>query len=116
MMDPKDLVGLVRAYCGGDLLARKAILDWLEEEGDPRADLVRAEEVDWNALARRLDRQMNGDPHGVANVARLRFWIDCARYGSSTVPEVTEAVTEARRQWLQGLFPEFDLSPPSGGG
>lgn len=114
MIDPTDLVGLVRAFCGGDLLARKAILDWLEEEGDPRADLVRAEEVDWNALAKRLARQRNVNHHGFANVAQLRFWIDCARYGSTSVPEVTEAVAEARRHWLQGLFPEFDLSLPSG--
>jgi hypothetical protein len=98
-----ERLGLLRAYLHGDLLARKALLDLLEEDGDPRAASLRHEAVDWNKLARRKARTP-------AEFRRFRWLIDCARVGSGAPPEVVAAVREARRRWLQPLFPEFDLS------
>jgi hypothetical protein len=97
------LLGLLRAYVGGDLLARRALLDWLEEEGDDRLEAVRREEIDWNKVA------LSYLPRARWDLPRYRWYVDCARVGSSALPEVVEAVKRARRQWLQGLFPEVDL-------
>ena len=58
--------------------------------------------MDWDLLALRL---------GVADgVSYCRWLIDCARYGSATRQDVTNAVRQARRDWLRGLFPEVEFS------
>ena len=98
MFDEHDLIALMEAYSRGDTLARKALIDALEEAGDPRGDAVRAEQVDWDALARRLA------PH---DSRYYRWLIDCARFGSTTHEEVAAAVRRTRRNWLRGLFPEI---------
>jgi hypothetical protein len=102
MLDGHDLAALLNAYTSGDTLARKALLDALEEAGDPRADAVRAERVDWDAVARRL--------RPARDTAYHRWLIDCARVGSATRPDVVAAVRRARRDWLRRLFPEVDLA------
>jgi hypothetical protein len=116
MNDP-TLLGLLHAYHAGDRLARRALLDWLEENGDLRYDAVAEEAIDWEKVTRQLcpDRRRRSrhrwydtDPE----FARFRFYVDCARVGSPTLPEVERAVREARRGWLQGLFPEYDLAHP----
>jgi hypothetical protein len=108
MLDERDLIALLEAYTGGDRLAWRALIDALEEDGDPRAEAVRGERVDWDALARKLAPQ-NDWGHGFNDRAYFRWLIDCARYGSTTHAEVAQAVRQARRQWLQGLFPEVQL-------
>jgi hypothetical protein len=109
MFDEHDLVALLQAYIAGDVLARKALLDALDEAGDPRMELVRAESIDWEALAVKLVG-LSPQAHGYfPAVSHMRWQIDCARYGSSTRDEVAQGVRTARRQWLQQLFPEFDL-------
>jgi hypothetical protein len=105
------LQGLLRAYVGGDLLARRALLDYLEETGDGRAAAVQQEAIDWDAVAGGLPLEVRRS-FGTL----LRFYIDCARFNSDTVPQVMEAVRAARRQWLHGLFPEVDLSAGDGCG
>jgi hypothetical protein len=114
MFDEQDLIGLVRAYIAGDVLARKVLLDALDEAGDPRTAAVREEDIDWDDLAVRLS---GGEPLPPRrrrkryslnrHAAYMRWLIDCARFGSSTQPEVAEAVREARREWLGKLFPEL---------
>ncbi len=99
------LQGLLQAYVGGDLLARRALLDYLEETGDSRAAAVQQEAIDWDAVAAGIHAPLRQSCGGI-----LRFYVDCARFNADTVPEVKRAVREARRQWLQGLFPEVDLS------
>jgi hypothetical protein len=109
MFDEHDLLALLQAYIGGDVLARKVLLDALDEAGDPRAEAVRAEAIDWEALAARLAKgssAWHGYPRAVAH---MRWQIDCARYGSHTSDEVAQAVRTARREWLQRLFPTLDL-------
>ncbi len=113
--DP-TLVALVRAYVAGDRVARLALVDWLEEQGDPRAEEVRAARIDWDAVARtvycrRNHVQWDEAGHGRgwwhrAAVSRCRWWIDCALAGADVPPEVNDAVREAHRDWLAGLFPE----------
>src|SRR5947209_20570060 len=107
-MSDADLRGLLQAYCRSDRLARAALLDWLEEQGDPRADEVRREDIDWDALAREVVPYRE-------SVSRYRWYIDCARVGSPVMPEVARAVAKTRRLWLQRLFPEVDLSTPARG-
>jgi hypothetical protein len=114
MFDEQDLIGLLRAYVAGDVLARKVLLDALDEAGDPRASVVREEGIDWDALAVKLAREPPLPPrsrrqrgHALGrDSSRIRWQIDCARVGSTTRPEVMHAVSEARREWLQKLFPE----------
>lgn len=113
------LLGLLRAYAGGDLLARRALLDWLEEEGDDRVEVVRREEIDWSQVARSVCPNVSGARTGYAlnpqfghhgdDLPRYRWYVDCARVGSSALPEVVAAVRQARGHWLQELFPEVDL-------
>jgi hypothetical protein len=103
MFDEHDLVALLQAYIAGDVLARKALLDAMDEAGDPRTDAVRNEDVNWDALAGRLAAFHFRDQ------AYMRWVIDCARLGSPTTEEVAEAVRNARRKWLQKLFPELAL-------
>jgi hypothetical protein len=111
MLDEYDLTALLQAY-SGDTLARKALIDALEEAGDPRLEAVRAEAVDWDGLAQQLadagkgKSWWAGTPQGQSY---YRWLIDCARYGSATRQDVTDAVRQARREWLQGLFPEVRL-------
>src|SRR5262249_21093672 len=100
------LKGLLQAYVGGDLVARRALLGYPGEGGGPPRGGVGAEAIDWNAVAL-----------GVAVAAKrsrdvklFRFYVDCARFNAGAQPEVVQAVREARRRWLQGLFPEIDLS------
>jgi hypothetical protein len=114
MLDEQDLIGLVGAYIAGDTLARKVLLDALEETGDPRSAVVREEDIDWDDLAVRLcggkplppRRRRRKYVHDRAS-ANMRWLIDCARLGSNTPPEVADAVREARRTWLERLFPEL---------
>jgi hypothetical protein len=122
MGDPTILLALLRAYVEGDLLAKRALLDYLDENGDARLEPVRREAIDWLAVARRLSGvtetpQRNLSPWlsrgtDVPNgeLARYRYYVDCARFGADAIPEVVRAVSDARREWLQGLFPEVDLS------
>jgi hypothetical protein len=113
------LVGLLRAYCGGDLLAKRALIDLLEEVGDARAEDVRREDIDWNGVARRLcrpvGRRIRGGFHagGEAvdhpDLPQMRFYVDCARFNAGATPEVIQAVRDAREEWLQRLFPEVNV-------
>jgi hypothetical protein len=112
MADNEILRSLLQAYVGGDLLARRALRDYLEETDDGRAAAVEQEAIDWDDLAweivhpgKRAGRPVNYD----TEVARCRHSIDCARFNAGARPEVIQAVREARRRWLQGLFPEVDL-------
>jgi hypothetical protein len=114
--DPRELAALLAAYIDGDVVARKVLLDWLEEHDDPRLEAVREEGIDWiavaNALAgekRRIRNPRRWEPLLSPNVNQLRFQIDCARVGSDVPPKVRQAVQRARREWLGGLFPEIDL-------
>jgi hypothetical protein len=117
MFDEQDVIGLMRAYIAGDVLARKVLVDALEEAGDARAAAVRAEDIDWDALAVKLAGEPRLAPRSRrrrvyvlgGNAARLRWLIDCARVGSTTTAEVMQAVSEARREWLKTLFPEVGL-------
>src|SRR5690349_15278129 len=95
------LLGLLRAYVGGDLLARRALLDWLEEEGDERVEAVRREEIDWNKVAgsvchvagkRKGPTLSMHVGHSWDDLPRYRWYVDCARVGSSALPEVVAAV------------------------
>jgi len=101
MNDETDLRGLLHAYANGDVLARKVLLDLLEENGDERAEALRAETIDWNAVAQTIARPYDW------SVERCRWFIDCARFGSTAPPEVVDAVRLARENWLRGLFPEL---------
>jgi hypothetical protein len=96
-------------------LAKRGLLDFLEEEGDPRREAVDREEIDWLAVAQQLagtqQPQIAWFPVS-GELARYRYYVDCARYGAGARPEVVEAVRVARQQWLQGLFPEVDLAGP----
>jgi hypothetical protein len=94
------LPALLLAYIDGDVIARKALLDWLEEHGDPRVEAVRLEAINWDGVA----RQLHGWGGGI-----LRVEIDCARVGGEASPRVAAAVREARRKWLRGLFPEVEI-------
>jgi hypothetical protein len=120
MSDP-SLLGLLHAYYRGDRLARRALLDWLEENEDQRYTAVEKEVIDWDAVAgkvcpsgrpSRRRSQQRYSPYYSSEFSRYRWYVDCARFGSSATPEVEQAVREARRRWLQELFPEFDLSQP----
>jgi hypothetical protein len=114
MLDEQDLIGLVGAYIAGDALARKVLLDALEETGDARAAAVREEDIDWDSLT---EIMMSGKPLPPRRRRKkqpfsrgwthMRWLIDCARLGSNTPPVVAEAVREARREWLEKLFPEL---------
>ena len=41
MFDEHDLEALLLSYIGGDVLARKVLLDALDEAGDPPTEAVR---------------------------------------------------------------------------
>lgn len=111
MVDEHDLRAMLQGYVDGDVLARKVIVDLLEEMGDPRAATMREEQIDWDRLAYRLANDtppkriwaLSGEP------GRMRFRIECARFGSPTTPDVVEAVREARRKWVRSLFPELEF-------
>jgi hypothetical protein len=115
MTDLTILGGLLLAYIDGDVLARKALLDFLEEESDARMETVRAENLDWDALAKELAESSQAPaPYDYeylrgTSVSRHRWMIDCARYGSTVMPYVAQGVREARRAWLRQLFPEIPL-------
>jgi hypothetical protein len=125
MSEPSVLRGLLAAYADGDLLARRALLDLLQEEDDGRLEAVRAEAIDWDAVARGVcpgvDRSRERSPvrpyasasHGGYNddLPRYRWFVDCARVGADALPEVVRAVRAARRRWLRELFPEVELVP-----
>lgn len=123
MFEAHDLLVMLRAYIDGDLLARKVVVDLLEEAGDPRAEAVRQEAIHWDGLARRLAglperpsrrRRLRGpfnqslpEPVLSGEAAYLRFLIECARFGSPTRRDVAEAVRDARQTWAAALFPEL---------
>ena len=107
MFDEHDIFALLEAYIDGDTLARKALVDALDEAGDERAEQFRNEAIDWDRVALCLAGEKKR-PHWnrlPSQSARLRFQIDCARFGSPTTPEVTEAVRSARRAYVKKLFP-----------
>jgi hypothetical protein len=102
------LLGLLGCYVKGDRAARTALLYWLEKRGDPRAAVVRREQIDWETAAREAAEE--GTQYGGTDsiLARYRYLIDCARTDSVSTPSnVLRAVERARRRWLQQLFPEF---------
>jgi hypothetical protein len=125
MSDVTILLALMRAYVDGDLLAKRALMDFLDETGDARLEAVKREQIDWLGVARRLcgiaeERKpprrhawegLPNQPNG--ELARYRYYVDCARFGAGAIPEVVKAVTDARREWLAGLFPEVDLDSTS---
>lgn len=113
--DPRELTGLLLAYIDGDVVAKKIVLDWLEEHNDPRREAVALEEIDWDALAcsltgeRRNRRRRRFQTQYSPETNHIRFQLECARVGADTRPEIRQAVSNARRQWLRGLFPELEL-------
>ncbi len=113
--DPRELTGLLLGYIDGDVVAKKIVLDWLEEQDDPRREAVAAEAIDWDGVAhtlagvKRPRRRRNMPTVLSGQIAYLRFQIDCACVGADTTPVVREAVRASRRMWLQELFPELDL-------
>ena len=138
MFDERDVTALLLAYIDGDTLARKVLIDALEEADDPRVEQFREEAIDWDNLAehlsgegagarthypstatpRRSVRLWRGEGAGArthypstlsGESARMRFRIDCARFGSPTTPEVTKAVQRARHAHAKKLFPELEL-------
>ena len=114
MFDEYDIIALLEAYIDGDTLARKALVDALDEAGDARVEQFREETIDWDALAIRLSGERKKSKNTFAynlsgESARMRFRIDCARFGSPTTPEVTEAVQHARRAYARKLFPTLEL-------
>lgn len=114
MIDPTDLSGLLRSYADGDVLARKVLVDFLSEEGDDRAEKVRDEGIDWDEVARQLaGNPPQADSHWWARQRgeqpRIRWWIDCVRFGNSAPEFVTSRVRQERLSWLAGLFPECGL-------
>jgi hypothetical protein len=117
--NPRELAALLLGYIDGDVVARKVLLDWLEEHEDPRLAAVREEAIDWATVA----VQLSGQPERVdlprytwqserryftAHTNHLRFQIDCARVGADVPEAVRRAVREARRAWLTELFPEIN--------
>ena len=111
MFDEHDILALLEAYIDGDTLARKVLVDALDEAGDERAEQFREEGIDWDALALRLSGEKKKS-HWYSlsgESAKMRFRIDCVRFGSSTTPEVTEAVQNARRAYARKLFPTLEL-------
>ena len=114
MFDEYDVTALLLAYIDGDTLARKILVDALEDAGDPRVEQFRDESIDWDAVAIRLSGGRGASSRYYPNVlsgesARMRFRIDCTRFGSPTTPEVTEAVRQTRRAYAKELFPELEL-------
>jgi hypothetical protein len=103
MIDPHELIGLLRGYAEGDILARKVLIDALAEDGDPRATQVENEEINWDRVAADLARKST-----LGDRRRLRWLIDCVRYGSTAPAEVTQVVRQKRTAWLKKLFPECD--------
>ena len=112
MFDEREMMALIEAYIGGDTLARKALIDALDEAGDPRVEQFRDDAIDWNRIAIRMGKSKQTDYHGhvrpSGESARIRFQIDCERFGSPTTPEVAEAVRQARRAYAKKLFAELD--------
>lgn len=123
-----ELVAFLRAYVDGDRTARLALVDWLEERGDPRAEAVRAAKVDWKAVAqgvffernpqwarsaRRRARGRRLTDWEQAEVSRIQWTIDCALVGTDAPADVVTAVRRAHRKWLAGLFPEAARSLPN---
>lgn len=99
MFDEHDLTALLLAYIDGDTLARKALIDVLDEAGDPRAEKIRDEAIHWDKVA--------ANASDLNSFSYLRFQIDCARYGSTATPEVTALVRHARANYIAQLFPEM---------
>jgi hypothetical protein len=122
MIDHPDLLllALLAAYAEGDRAARPALADWLEERADPRAEQVRRAAVNWDEVAEALflarhpyldeSRRRHGrrdEPWQRVEVNRCRWWIECALVGSPVPADVSGAVRQAQRRWLEGLFPEL---------
>lgn len=121
-----SLTAFLHAYVAGDRTARLALVDWLEEHGDPRAEAVRLAVVDWDAVAwnlfreswptwnrrRRPKRLSQLNTHERAELNRYRWWIDCALVSADAPAAVIAAVRQAHRNWLMGLFPEVAASLP----
>ena len=59
--NPRELAALLLGYIDGDVVARKVLLDWLEEHEDPRLAAVREEAIDWATVA----VQLSGQPERV---------------------------------------------------
>ncbi len=106
-LDP-TLHALLTADVTGDRVARQALADYLEEQGDPRAEAVRAEKIDWNGVARKLEKDLNGSAGlGTYHRNRLRWLIDCCLVGDRVPEYVRDAVEQARRRWAARLFRGF---------
>src|SRR5262249_44517362 len=106
-LDAVTLHSLLTAYSDADALARRALVDFLDDAGDPRADTVHEELIDWEAYAALLCRLLVRH-----DVAYVRHLIDCARFGAATLPAITQAVRAERLRWLAELFPEAGLEAP----
>lgn len=109
MTGDHDLRVMLLAYIDGDTLARKVAVDLLEEAGDERAAAVREEPIHWDLLAAELAEELGQLDIMPMEPNRVRFYIECARYGSPTRPEVAHAVGEARRALVRKVFPELGL-------
>lgn len=109
MFEDHDLRVMLLAYIDGDPLARKVAVDLLDEGGDPRAQVLRDEPIAWDLLAAHLSEEVSNVEMTFLEANRMRFYIECARYGSPTRPDVVGAVREARRAMVRKLFPELGL-------
>lgn len=104
----QDLLALALAYIAGDVLGKKVLADALEEADDPRMEAVREEAIDWDELARQLAKSYSQANYWFrADQPRVRFQIDCVRYGSTSLDEIVAGVQQARRQFVRKIFPEI---------
>ena len=79
--DPRELTGLLLSYIDGDVVARKIVLDWLEEHEYPRREAVAAEAI--NASMNRSRKASS--PVAAASVRNAAAVLrGCCRKGSWT--------------------------------
>ena len=102
----------------GDLALRLVYADWLEEQGDPRAELVRIEE-EMHELPVYSDRYWVLKPRrNQLRLAAPRDWLETLQYGTTIPTDVSvrnsrglqrdrwRLIREYTEQWQQAPFPD----------